>query len=109
MKGIPVCSHERCMDKVAADKSVPSYKLIETDKFLVKNAIHWRMKFHFEGPLTGASRDLTKLRRRRQGEHKKKMGLMRKTTTLHEYHAVLYISLLLLHNYDMKGPNFKFT
>ena len=34
---------------------------------------------------------------------------MSKTTTLHMHHAFLYISLLSLHNYDMKWPNFKFT
>ena len=49
-KGVPVCSHERCMGKVAADKS---YKT-NTDKFILKTAVDWRMKFHFKGPLTGA-------------------------------------------------------
>ena len=34
---------------------------------------------------------------------------MSKTTTLHVHHAFLYISLLSLHNYDLKWPNFKFT
>ena len=34
---------------------------------------------------------------------------MSKTTTLHVHHAFLYISLLSLHNYDVKWPNFKFT
>ena len=33
---------------------------------------------------------------------KKAMGLMSKTTRLHVHHAFLYISLLSLHNYDMK-------
>ena len=33
---------------------------------------------------------------------------MRKTTTLHVHHAFLYISLLSLHNYDAKWPDFKF-
>ena len=66
------------MSKVAADKSVHSYKLTETDKFIVKNVVHWRMKFHFEGPLTGASGDLTKLRRRRQGERQKNNGFNKK-------------------------------
>ena len=40
---------------------------------------------------------------------KKATGLMSKTTTLHVHHAFLYISLLSLHNYDVKWPNFKFT
>jgi len=40
---------------------------------------------------------------------KKAIGLMSKTTTLHVHHAFLYISLLSLHNYDVKWPNFKFT
>lgn len=57
-KGISVCSHKRCMEKVAADKSFPSYKT-NNDKFILKNAVHlavhWRMKFHFKGPLTGAN------------------------------------------------------
>ena len=34
---------------------------------------------------------------------------MSKTTTLHVHHAFLYISLLSIHNYDVKWPNFKFT
>ena len=33
---------------------------------------------------------------------KKATGLMSKTTTLHVHHAFLYISLLSLHNYDVK-------
>ena len=40
---------------------------------------------------------------------KKAIGLMSKPTTLHVHHAFLYISLLLLHNYDVKWPNLKFT
>jgi len=40
---------------------------------------------------------------------KKAIGLMSKTTTLHVHHAFLYISLLSLHNYNVKWPNFKFT
>ena len=53
-KGVPVCSHERCMGKVAADKSFPSCKT-NTDKFILNNAVHWRLKFHLKGPLTGAN------------------------------------------------------
>ena len=33
---------------------------------------------------------------------KKAIGLMSKTTTLQVHHAFLYISLLSLHNYDVK-------
>jgi len=33
---------------------------------------------------------------------KSAIGLMSKTTTLHVHHAFLYISLLSLHNYDVK-------
>ena len=33
---------------------------------------------------------------------KKAIGLLRKTTTLHVHHAVLYISLPSLHDYDVK-------
>ena len=33
---------------------------------------------------------------------KKAMGSIGKTTTLHVHHAFLYISLLSLHNYDVK-------
>ena len=33
---------------------------------------------------------------------KKAIGLLSKTTTLHVHHAFLYISLLSLHNYDLK-------
>ena len=32
----------------------------------------------------------------------KVIGLMSKTTTLHVHYALLYISLLSLHNYDVK-------
>ena len=34
---------------------------------------------------------------------------MSKTTTLHVHHTLFSISLLSLHNYHMKWPNFKFT
>ena len=33
---------------------------------------------------------------------KKAIGLMSTTTTLHVHHAFLFISLLSLHNYDVK-------
>ena len=39
---------------------------------------------------------------------KKAIGLLRKTTTLHVHHDFLYISLLSLHDYDVKMPNYKF-
>ena len=32
------------------------------------------------------------------------VGLMSKTTSLHVQHAFLYISLLSLHNYNVKWP-----
>ena len=37
---------------------------------------------------------------------KKTIGLISKTTTFHVYHTFLYISLPLLHDYDVKMPNF---
>ena len=37
---------------------------------------------------------------------KKAMGLLSKTTTLHVHHAILYISLPSLHDYDVKMPDF---
>ena len=37
---------------------------------------------------------------------KKKLVEIGKTTTLNVHHAFLYISLLSLHNYDVKMPNF---
>ena len=40
---------------------------------------------------------------------KKAIGLMSTTTTRHLHHAFLFISLLSLHNYDVKWPNVKFT
>ena len=40
---------------------------------------------------------------------KKAIGLMSKKTTAHVHHAFLYISLLSLHNYDVKWSNFIFT
>ena len=36
------------------------------------------------------------------------IGLLSKTTRLHVHHAFLYISLPLLHEYDVKTPNFTF-
>ena len=39
---------------------------------------------------------------------KKTEGLISKTTTLHVRHAVLYISFLFLHDFDVKMPNFGF-
>ena len=36
------------------------------------------------------------------------IGLLSKTTSLHVRHAFLYISLPLLHNYDVKMPSFTF-
>ena len=42
------------------------------------------------------------------GNGKKSIGLISKTTTLHVHHAFLYISLPLLHDYDVKMPNFTF-
>ena len=35
---------------------------------------------------------------------KKAIGLLRKTTSSHVHHAFLYISLPLLHNYDVEMP-----
>ena len=49
------------------------------------------------------TRDLTKLLRNGKENVKKAIGLMSKTTTtLHMHHAFLYISLLSLHNYNVK-------
>ena len=39
---------------------------------------------------------------------KKATGLLSKTTSLHVHHAFLYISLPLLHDYDVKMPSFTF-
>ena len=39
---------------------------------------------------------------------KKKQASISKTTTLHVHHAILYISLLSLYDYDVKRPNFTF-
>ena len=39
---------------------------------------------------------------------KKAIGLLSKTTSLHVHHAFLYISLPLLHDYDLKMPSFTF-
>ena len=39
---------------------------------------------------------------------KKTIGLFSKTTSLHTHHACLYISLPLLHDYDVKMPCFTF-
>ena len=39
---------------------------------------------------------------------KKAIGLLSKTTSFHVHHAILYISLPLLHDYDVKMPSFTF-
>ena len=39
---------------------------------------------------------------------KPEIALLSKTTSLHVHHAFLYISLPLLHDHDMKVPNFTF-
>ena len=39
---------------------------------------------------------------------KKAIGLLSKTTSLHVHHTFLYISLPLLHDYDVKMPSFTF-
>ena len=44
-----------------------------------------------------------------KGNVKKPIGLLSKTTTLHVHHAFLYISLLSLHDYNVKMPNFTFN
>ena len=36
------------------------------------------------------------------------LGLLSKTTSLHVHHSFLHISLSLLHDYDVKMPNFMF-
>ena len=41
-------------------------------------------------------------------EWKHSIGLLSKTTSLHVHHAFLYISLPLLHDYDVKMPIFTF-
>ena len=45
-------------------------------------------------------KDLTKLRRWRQRQRQKAIGLVSKTTTLHVHHAFSFISFRSLHNYD---------
>ena len=39
---------------------------------------------------------------------KKAIGLLSKTISLHVHHAFLYISLPLLHDYEVKMPSFTF-
>ena len=40
------------------------------------------------------------------GNATKAIGLISQTTILHMHHAFFYISLLSLHDYDAKMPNF---
>ena len=39
---------------------------------------------------------------------KKAIGLLSKTTSLHVHHAFLYVSLPLMHDYNVKMPSFTF-
>ena len=53
------------------------------------------------------SKELKQRQRRRQQERKKNaVGLISKTTTLHVHHAILYISLPSLHDYNVKNAEF---
>ena len=55
------------------------------------------------------NRDFKIQRRGRQREPQKKpKGLISKTTTLYVHHTFLYISLLFLHDLDVKMANFAF-
>ena len=45
---------------------------------------------------------------RRQRDRQKAIGLLSKTTTLHVHHAVVYISLSSLPDFDVKTPNCTF-
>ena len=51
------------------------------------------------------NRGLKQRRRRRQRQRERQKG---KTTTLHVHHAFFCISLLSLHDYNVKVPNFTF-
>ena len=53
-------------------------------------------------------RDFKIQRRRRQRERQKTIGFISKTTTLHVHRAFLHISLPVLHDCDVKMPNFAF-
>ena len=46
--------------------------------------------------------------RQLERQKKKTIGLISKTTTSHVQHTFLFISLLFLHDYDVKMPNFAF-
>ena len=59
-------------------------------------------------PLEDENRDLEDPTTRRQRERQKVIGLRSKTTTLHVPHTFFYISLPVMHNYDLKMPNFAF-
>ena len=75
--------------------------------YLIQDVSHSVSQSHVEW--ITLTRDLTKLRGDGKENVKKTIGLMSKTTTLQIHHTFLYISLLSLHNNDMKWPHFKFT
>ena len=56
----------------------------------------------------GVYRELSQRQVRRQQERQKALGLIGKTTTLHVHHTFLYISLSLMHDYDVKFPQATF-
>ena len=56
----------------------------------------------------GVYRELSQRRGRRQQERQKALGLIGKTTTLRVHHTFLYISLSLMHDYDVKFPQATF-
>ena len=53
-------------------------------------------------------RDFKIQRRDDDGNVKKTIGLISKTTTSHVHHTFLYISFSFFHNYDVKMSNFAF-
>ena len=65
----------------------------------------WEFHFHVVNKLLGTLRNYDG-----DGNEnvKKAIGLLSETTSLHVHHAFLYISLPLLHDYDVKMPSFMF-
>ena len=65
----------------------------------------WRREPWKRGCSCDVSRDLKRLRRRRQQQHQKTIGFMSKTTTLHVHQDFSTFLWRPMHDYDVKPPN----
>ena len=77
-----------------------------TEKPRINKQIHW---FYVDiGPIRVENIREFQQRRRRRQQERQNSDRFSKTSSLHVHHAFLYISLPLVHDYDVKMPIFTF-